>query len=195
MQSFSQLALTCIKKPLLEVIHGFNNKTMYNSCIKWNISILPLTNIVHFFSQQQGISNIKFILYEPIISPNTTIFYTNSMDGLIGIIEKRAVLLNWEIFYLSIHNNDGEYYNSFHFYRIFGNLKRKILCYQDPHWTFYQQGEPLSFEDIERYSLKPIKKRLDYSLIIQYFKHNNWDIENDSFWKPKGCVYLFEQIY
>lgn len=35
-------------------------------------------------------------------------------------------------------------------------------------WTFYQSGEPMSFEDTSRYSLKRIRDRLPHDLLEQY---------------------------
>jgi hypothetical protein len=92
-----------------------------------------------------------------------------------------------------ISNNDDSFLDAFHFFYYSDIYIRHILCYQDPRWTFYEDGTPLPFEDLERYKLRIKKQRLNKEVIIHYLRCAGWDIEDENFWKPQGPVYLFER--
>ena len=192
MRLFSQLTVVCIKQPLNTVITDLNDTHFFDDSDK--MTEIVIKDVYSYYCQKEGIRPVSFLFYEPQVSPNTTVFYTNSIDGLAGAIENRARQLNWEMYYFNVHDNDGEYLNGYTFYGIHGNKARYLLNYQDPKWTFYEEGEPLPFEDTERYKERLKRKRVDKELLLKYMRCAGWDLEDDRFWQPVGLVYRYDQI-
>jgi hypothetical protein len=48
--------------------------------------------------------------------------------------------------------------------------ERVVLALKEDRWTFYQNGEPLPFEDLSLYENKRIKDRINMDVIIRYVK-------------------------
>ena len=43
-----------------------------------------------------------------------------------------------------------------------------VLALKEDRWTFFQQGEPLPFENLEYYNNKRIKDRMNFAIIKEY---------------------------
>ena len=159
--------------------------------------ITPINNYIYslknYYEQQYKSSKIEFIIYTPTSNPFGTIILTNIMDGYIQLFRNFSKSTRLDFYHLSILNNQKGYLNSYHFNFYSHKGNRHILCYQDPRWTFYEDGTPLPFEDLGRYKLRIKKQRLNKEVILHYLRCAGWDIEDENFWKPQGPVYLFER--
>jgi hypothetical protein len=73
-----------------------------------------------------------------------------------------------------------------------GKISRVIYAMQDPKWIFYEQGNRLSFEDINNYEKKRIPERLNKKIIIEYCLRLGLDITDDDFWKSSELALFYE---
>lgn len=79
----------------------------------------------------------------------------------------------------------------FHHMDINGN-DRYVRVMQDPKWDFWEQGERLPFEQVEKYSERFIKKRLTNDMILDYALALGWDLRSPDFWKSSMDARYYE---
>ena len=79
----------------------------------------------------------------------------------------------------------------FHHMDINGN-ERYVRVMQDPKWDFWEQGERLPFEQVEKYSERFIKKRLTNDMILDYALALGWDLRSPDFWKSSMDARYYE---
>lgn len=65
---------------------------------------------------------------------------------------------------------------------------RSIAAHKESRWEFHAHGEPLPFEDVDRYSAKKIKDRLTTEMIEQYCAALGIHIFDPSFFAGYGCM-------
>ena len=107
--------------------------------------------INEYYIQQYNAPRVQFILYAPRSNPHTTIVYANIMDGYVGLMESVSKKFGMEYYNISICDGKGQWMEAYHFHYYSSTKSRHILCYQDPQWVFYEEGEPLEFENVELY--------------------------------------------
>jgi hypothetical protein len=59
--------------------------------------------------------------------------------------------------------------------------------------VFFDEGEPLWFENISYYKQRIKKNRLNKSIIIEYLKSLGWDVNNEIFWLSSTELYEFSR--
>lgn len=185
----TSLSLVFFKYTLNEFINTAKNLLSSD----YQLFIHTKQSINLFKKQEVNPQNDNIIFYSPTYNPHTTIMYTNVADGHIQLARHFRKAYNMQFYYMLISSNDDISLDAFHFFYYSDKQTRHILCYQDPRWTFYEDGTPLPFEDLERYKLRIKKQRLNKEVILHYLRCAGWDIEDDNFWKPQGPVYLFER--
>lgn len=79
----------------------------------------------------------------------------------------------------------------FHHIDINGN-ERYVRVMQDPKWDFWEQGERLPFEQVEKYSERFIKNRLTNDMILDYALALGWDLRSPDFWKSSMDARYYE---
>ena len=79
----------------------------------------------------------------------------------------------------------------FHHMDINGN-ERYVRVMQDPKWDFWEQGERLPFEQVEKYSERFIKNRLTNDMILDYALALGWDLRSPDFWKSSMDARYYE---
>ena len=77
--------------------------------------------------------------------------------------------------------------------------ERIIYALEEDRWVFYEEGEPLSFENTDYYKRRIIKKRINNEIILEYLSKcgiNLFDIDTDvdqcmtlerNAWNNPGC--------
>lgn len=70
--------------------------------------------------------------------------------------------------------------------------ERYVRVMQDPKWDFWEQGERLPFEQVEKYSERVIKKRLTNDMILDYALALGWDLRSPDFWKSSMVARYYE---
>ena len=149
--------------------------------------------INEYYIQQYNAPKQQFVLFSPKSNPHTTIMYANIMDGYVNLIEFVAEKCGMEYYNISICDGTSQMMEAYHFHYYSSAGCRHILCYQDPQWVFYEEGEPLEFENVELYKLRLKKKRLNKEIILQYLNHLGWNLWDENFWHTENVVYEFEE--
>jgi hypothetical protein len=72
----------------------------------------------------------------------------------------------------------------------FLNVVRKVSVIDQGagHWEFGQVGQPFPFEDLARYSTRPIKKRFTVEMLLEYLKHFDIDLFNADFYSGPAVL-------
>ncbi|MBK3476433.1 MULTISPECIES: hypothetical protein [Pseudomonas] len=71
-----------------------------------------------------------------------------------------------------------------------GEVLRAVYSMKDPRWIFYQTGEPMRFENTTFYDNKIKSKRINKSIILDYCKYLNLDLDNINFMAPSKSAIL-----
>ena len=140
--------------------------------VEYSLSYIDNHNgiIEKYYIQQYNASQVRFILYVPKSNPHTTIMYANIMDGYVNLIKYVAKKCGMEYYNVSIYDGTSQMMEAYHFHYYSSTKCRHILCYQDPQWVFYEDGEPLEFEDEELYKSRLKKNRLNKKIICFHMK-------------------------
>ena len=137
----------------------------------------------------------QMVLWSP--ASGQTAIYGNQSDGFSVLCH----ILNHRFAYnvtsisltLDLDNkiNDSDIY-LFRMFRFFGSngTERMVRVMQDPHWDFYEIGEPFPFEQTEKYKERIKKKRLTNDMILDYAEAMGYDVRNPEFWKSDNATYL-----
>jgi hypothetical protein len=73
--------------------------------------------------------------------------------------------------------------------------KRIIMLSDQDKWEFDEYGEPLPFEDIEKYKEKYARNRFTPEMLQKYLLHYGIDYFNDDFYMPPGSkAYIIEHV-
>ncbi|MBQ8421753.1 MAG: hypothetical protein IJX11_05780 [Bacteroidales bacterium] len=184
---------------------------MENLCLTIiNSDIVAVKNILlELFSQDdvlysygQNRINMSEIQYNPQISKlqiwkpvgfSGTVMWGNMVDGFdtIAHILNRKYKLEWIRVSLSMPSSDGYEMRVFHYMPSNGK-DRFIRVMQDPKWEFYEHGEPLPFEYMQKYSERFIKRRLTNEMILDYVRMLGWNLRASEFWISDGDTCYLE---
>lgn len=135
------------------------------------------------------------VLWSP--SPGKTAIYGNASDGFSVLFSTLNIRYGYNITQISLtldldnKINDSDIY----LFRLFDFLgsngtERMVRVMQDPHWDFYEIGEPFPFEQTEKYKERIKKKRLTNDMILDYVEAMGYDVRNPEFWKSDNATYL-----
>ena len=140
----------------------------------------------------------KFMLFEPLTNPNTTIFFSNLLDGWYTAVYNYARLFKTNIFHIGLTVDRGLKNNPAYFFtKLYYNDKSKfeqrvVQLVKDNNWTFYENSEkvkPLSIENIEYYKSKRKVDKLNNEIIIQYLRKAGYDLTDKNFFETNKNVY------
>jgi hypothetical protein len=151
-------------------------------------------SIRSYYNQQYDAPQVKFLLFSPKSNPHTTIMFANIIDGYVNLIKYVSKQCDLEYYNISIFDDSqSQMMSSYHFHYHSQYRERHLLCYQDPQWVFFEEGEPLWFENISYYKQRIKKNRLNKSIIIEYLKSLGWDVNNEIFWLSSTELYEFSR--
>ena len=102
------------------------------------------------------------------IKNDCTIMFPNLQDGWFSLYKNIAKGLNSKSCYMTIMDDEKFAYpaNSFRYYE--NGLERVVYTLKEDKWVFYEQGEPLSFENKDYYNARIKKKRLNKAIMLEY---------------------------
>lgn len=149
--------------------------------------------INEYYTQQYNAPREQFILYTPTSNPHSTIMFANIMDGYVSLVKYVSKTCGMKYYNVLISDGWSNWMEAYHFDYYSPMKTRHILCYRDPQWVFYEEGEPLEFENVELYKSRLKKNRLNKEIILQYLNYLGWDIQQNDFWKPIYGCYLFDK--
>ena len=154
---------------------------------KLNIDLLPDPNCPRY---------AKMVLWSPI--DGQTVISGNQSDGFHVLCHILSRRYGYNIVMVSLTTdldnriNNEEIYQCryFHYLGKSDSDERLVRVMQDPRWDFFEIGEPLPFEQTEKYTERIKKKRLANDMILDYVEAMGYDVRNPDFWKSDNAVYL-----
>lgn len=140
------------------------------------------------------------VLWQPKNTKGTVLF-GNVQDGF----TTTAWILNHKYKFemtriavdFDIENDEPEYgmFHSFHHFYADGR-ERLVRAMWDDRWDFYEEGEPMPFEQTERYTERLRRKRLTNDMVLDYAKALGWDLRDPAFWtSDQDAWYLSFKMY
>jgi len=132
--------------------------------------------------------------------PNIVFLCSNMSDGLSGTSNHLRKALNCTLIRIRMSTPSVNEPGCFWFqYTSSDGKERIIYALQEDRWVFYETGEPLSFENLDYYKRRIIKKRINNEIIIEYLSKcgiNLYDINAEvdqcmtlerKAWNNPGC--------
>ncbi len=108
--------------------------------------------------------------------PNKIFFTASIIDGwytLCNVLHRRLHCGFVQCLFSNERDSQGY---SFHYGGADGR-ERDVLAYKDPRWVFYEEGDPLDFEDLNLYKSRLVRDRLNSKILIEYLKRMGIDFE------------------
>lgn len=142
----------------------------------------------------------NFILWQPSNAKGCVLF-GNQGDGFYTISNILNQTYKFELTRIAldfdIENDEPEYgmYHNFHHFYADGR-ERMVRVMWDDRWDFYEEGEPMPFEQTERYAERLKRKRLTNEMVLDYAKALGWDLRDPAFWtSERDAWYLSIKMY
>ena len=112
---------------------------------------------------------LKAIFYP--IKNDCTIMFPNLQDGWLTLYKNIAKGLNSKSCYMMIMD-DKKFAYPANFFRHYENgLERVVYTLKENKWVFYEQGEPLPFENTDYYVARIKRERLNKPIMSEYCEH------------------------
>ncbi|MDO4431635.1 MAG: hypothetical protein Q4B95_10200 [Lonepinella koalarum] len=169
-----------------EILFNFLKQT------KGNKEINNIFEFNYYFNQfEQTASGItKRKVYFFTNEKGNLIMIGNKEDGLYTLAYKLSKELAFDFYQISISNNKTSDPKNELLFEKNGKLVRVIRAMKDPKWFFYEEGEPLWFENLDYYKNRYIKDRLNKEIIIEYCYKLGFEILNEDFWCAEKALFL-----
>lgn len=102
--------------------------------------------------------------------PNMVFLSSNQADGFYsGCYSLRSRLGCSYVNFTVSQEGDLESYNKNSFYYMGPDKKERVVySLKEDRWTFYQEGDPLPFEDLSHYGKRRVKDRINFDIIKEY---------------------------
>ncbi|CAM2009667.1 hypothetical protein [Acanthopleuribacter pedis] len=197
MQTFKKISFSCINGNSLDLISEFEEIFSLSRSKGWEIKTektLDLKSLYHPAPKSGGAHLPEFLLWSPEQRKDTSVFFSNYIDGLSGTIKALTGCFERHSYsaHVSAPEDDFPYF-SFQFFSE-GAVERVVYAMKDdPKWEFFQKGELLPIEDASSYRKREIRNRLTEEIIASYFKKLGWDISLESFWASSGSPMRFSK--
>jgi len=138
---------------------------------------------------------IKFLLFEPIANPDSTVFFPNFVDGWYTAVYNYTRLYSKSAFQVGFTTNNTIEYPAYFFTFFYIDKEqikvRTVHAIKEDKWVFYIGDKPLSIEDKNNYLKKKIKDRINNEIILDYLKKAGYDLTLNSFFKSNRKAILF----
>lgn len=126
--------------------------------------------------------------FSPAKYPTTSVFFNPLYDG-VCVVEKVSDFLKLPYYKLRYDNTNTKTYlcelSEWKEYE----LIRMIRVMYDGRNTFYQSGTPYTFERVDNYDNKRIKKRFTLFDAIEYLTQLGFPLYNVDFWNTEDYIY------
>ena len=125
-----------------------------------------------------------------------TVMISNLYDGAHSLCWNLARKLGVES--LSVRTTDlatkNDTVNELIYYNT-GEMRRIVRTMTDPSWDFFEEGEPLWFEDVTLYSKRYKKDRMNRRILIDYCSKLGLEVDSPDFWKaPEATIVEIKYI-
>ena len=153
----------------------------YNGLIKNRKAHLKVhddISLSNYFNPEIGGVLQQFTWWTSKSYPNMVFLSSNQSDGLYTGCFSIQNRLKCTCISFSVSGDKNLYPNN-HFHYISSDEKeRVVIALKEDRWTFYQQGEPLPFENLEYYNRRRIKDRINFDTIKEYLLKLGIDFYN-----------------
>lgn len=142
----------------------------------------------------------NIVLWKPA-NVNGTVLFGTERDGFHSMTWVLNNTYKFELtriaLDLDIENDEPEYGMHHYFHHLYADGRERLVRVMwDDRWDFYEEGEPMSFEQTERYTERLRRKRLTNDMVLDYAKALGWDLREPSFWTSKrDAWYLSIKTY
>lgn len=107
----------------------------------------------------------KFSCWQNKIYPDKVFFISNYEDGLSNVCRIIQKHLRCNIITCALSNETETDNPFFKFYFSNSNLEERLIqAYKEDRWIFYEEGKPLSFENLDYYKRRRITDRLNNNI-------------------------------
>lgn len=168
-------------------------------CYKTDVKILKVQNTPLEIQLEKSIpyyTKVKeIVLWQPKNASGTVLF-GNQYDGfdVLGHILRNQYKLELTRIAIScnIESEEDDYAPFYKFEHLYADGRnRYVRVMWDNHWDFYENGEPMPFEQTEKYQQKIRSKRLTNDMVLDYAKALGWDLRDPCFWESdKNAWYI-----
>jgi len=136
----------------------------------------------------------KAVFFIPKCCQDKTIMISNYSDGWITLGNK--ISNESSSFHYNFRLSKGENENLINSFTFWNNGKNQRVVYtiKDPKWLFYEQGNPLWFENVENYKKRLIRDRLNFEILVSYCEKIGIYILNKNFFASEDNAIYLEQI-
>lgn len=110
----------------------------------------------------------RFSWWSSELYPNLVFLSSNRADGLQTGCYSFQKELKCPCINFSVSTDDCLYPKNHFEYISSDGKERVVIALKENQWTFYQDGEPLPFENLELYNNKRIKDRINFDIIKEY---------------------------
>ena len=135
--------------------------------------------------------------FNSLIKPEKTIMISSLEDGWYTLCNIISENLKCEYYLFTLDDESlPEPKNSFIYVNNMDNeLQRVLYSMKVGKWLFYEQGEPLPFEELSHYKQRIIRKRLTKQILIDYCKKLGLFVEDKHFWEQTGEGLYIEYLF
>jgi len=155
----------------------------------WRNQKLNVQDILRDGQTNSGVINRRIAVWP--ITKDRTVCLSNLTDGC-GSVIYPLELPNDFIRVAVSSDKRSNYRCKFEFKK--EGVTRYIQTYWDStKWVFYEDGEPMPFENKEYYRRRIKRQRLTYEIINEYLEANGWFLNENNFWHSDKATYFIEK--
>lgn len=179
--TFIDSDMATVKDSLLDILKRHGVVLSYGS------NNIDLSYVEH------NVRRWKLQIWKPLCGHGVVLWgnVADGFDSITYILNKRYGL-GWTRVSFTLDTPEPGYEMRFFHYMPANGKERYVHVMQNPRWEFWESGEPLPFEQTERYKERIKKKRLTNEMLLDYLLALDWDLRSPDFWKSDGDTCYFE---
>ncbi len=193
----SLLSVACFSAPLAVVQRRVHEILMGNSAentFRWTRGPVDFNRVLGGRPRAGGSGPRRLMIFEPAGMAAHSAMVTNLRDGWSTLVNILAGHISGTHF-LVRSEPAGEYpATSLEVWRDGASVRRVHAMREEGGWVFFQQGEPLAFEDTESYSRRRIRDRFNKSLALETMGRAGWPLSTPDFWRSAGSAWYAEEL-
>jgi hypothetical protein len=194
-QLYDKFKLSIIQDSIDNVANNMNSLLSDMALSKKELTKVNFKKVCQAKNILYKSNKIKFILFEPSTNPGVTVFFPNFSDGWYTAVYNYTRLYNKSAFQVGFTIDNAMEYPAYFFNFFFtdkGQIKeRTVHAIKEDKWVFFAKDNPLAIEDVDNYSKKKIKNRINNEIIIGYLKKAGYDLTDNNFFKSNRNAVLF----
>ena len=121
-----------------------------------------------YFNPEIGATLEQFTWWSSELYPNIVFLSSNQGDGLYSGCYNLRERLKCESINCVVATKNCPYPKMSFYYTNLDGEERVVMALKEDRWTFFQQGEPLPFENLDYYNNKRIKDKINFEIIKEY---------------------------